>query len=90
MSTTTTAPAPVIADSPGAVHYGSGPDISVKGVACDGCPTARAKARVVMPAGELYLCGHHLREGLDVIMASALSVTADVPEGSYWMPEEKR
>lgn len=65
----------------------AGSPVSSRNIPCDRCPTARAKAWIVMEAGELYLCGHHFRENLDEISKVAQSIVLDDPEGSYWMPE---
>lgn len=88
MSTTTnTSTAKAPAEVSERSQRGSGLSISLSGISCDRCPTARAKARIVMEAGEMYLCGHHFRENLDGLSQVAQFIVSDDPEGSYWMPE---
>lgn len=88
MSTTTnTSATKATAEARERSQRGSGPSISRSGISCDRCPTARAKARIVMEAGELYLCGHHYRENRDALSVVALSIVEDDPKDSYWMPE---
>lgn len=89
-TTTNTSAAPATSATRAKPRVGTGPAISLQNVACDGCPTARAKARIVLEKGELYLCGHHLRENLEKLSETALSITSDDPKGSYWMPEAQR
>lgn len=68
------------------VLYGAKPAISDQNVACDRCPTAAAKARIVFEAGPLYLCGHHLRTSWVTIMRRALEVSIDLPEKRFYLP----
>ena len=45
---------------------------------CDKCGAA-AKARATFESGELYFCGHHLRESVNTIREKALTMYD--PEG---------
>lgn len=87
---TTTVPsiapdAPVLA----AVSFGSTPLVSSRGIACDRCPTAPAKARVSMPTGDLYLCGHHVRTAWDTLSSVALSIEVDTPADRFFLPQSE-
>lgn len=89
MTSTPVAPVP----APPATHpvqasvvIGPQPRIASRGIACDRCPTAPAKARVVMASGDLYLCGHHVREGFEVLERTALTIEVDAPQGAFYAP----
>lgn len=90
MSTTTAHPA-----TPATVaarrRTPAGSPVASRNIACDRCPTARAKVHVSLAEGrEVYLCGHHYRENREALSAVALSIVEDDPKDSYWLPEEAR
>ncbi|MCG7308048.1 MULTISPECIES: DUF7455 domain-containing protein [Brachybacterium] len=68
------------------ILFGQTPTVSSEAMACDRCPSASAKVKVILASGTLYLCGFHARRSWDLLERMALRIRADLPGDSYYLP----